>query len=140
METAPSAEEETRPAANWANAPRSEARTDDGGPASPWAAQGMKGAFLNADKRILLPGECCNERHQATYAVADHVKVEIGNERLWLLVRRCDERRRLVFGTLDSEPSNDYDGQVVLGSELVVSFSKIREHEKRDLDEDGGGK
>ena len=42
-------------------------------------------------------------------------------------------------GTLDSEPSNDYDGQVVLGSEVVVSFTQIREHGKRGLDEDGGG-
>ena len=74
-----------------------------------------------------------------TYAVGDQVKVEIGNERLWLLVSRCDDERRLVFGTLDSQPVNDYDGKVVRGSELVVSFSQIREHGKRGLDQDGAG-
>ena len=74
-----------------------------------------------------------------TYAVADQVKVEIGNEWLWLLVNRCDDERRLVFGTLDSEPSHDYDGKVVRGSELVVSFSQIREHGKRGLGQNGGG-
>ena len=67
------------------------------------------------------------------YAVADHVKVEIGDERLWLRVNRCDDDRRLVFGTLESEPSGDYGGKVVRGSELVVSFSQIREYAKHGL-------
>ncbi len=66
-----------------------------------------------------------------TYAVGDQVKVEIGDERLWVRVRRCDDKRRLVFGTLDSEPVHDYDGAVALGSEMVVSFSQIREHKGR---------
>jgi hypothetical protein len=73
-----------------------------------------------------------------TYAVADRVEIEIGNERLWLLVSRCDDRRRLVFGALDSEPVNDHDGKVALGSELVVSFSQIIEHSNDGLKEDGG--
>jgi hypothetical protein len=35
-----------------------------------------------------------------------------------------------VYGTLDSEPLNDYDGKIGLGSELAVSFSQIREHKQ----------
>lgn len=45
-------------------------------------------------------------------------------------VSRCDDQKQLVYGTLDSEPLNDYDGKVDLGSELAVSFSQIREHRK----------
>ena len=45
-------------------------------------------------------------------------------------VTRCDDQKQIVYGTLDSEPLNDYDGQIGLGSELVVSFSQIREHRK----------
>ena len=70
------------------------------------------------------------------YNVGDYVKMEfldkatgIG-EWMWLRVSRCDDDRQLVFGTLDSEPLNDYDGKVALGSELAVSFSKIREHKR----------
>jgi hypothetical protein len=49
---------------------------------------------------------------------------------MWVRVSRCDDQKQLVYGTLDSEPLNDYDGQISLGSELVVSYSQIREHRK----------
>ena len=49
---------------------------------------------------------------------------------MWVRVGRCDDQKQLVFGTLDSEPLNDYDGKVGLGSELAISFSQIREHTK----------
>ena len=39
-------------------------------------------------------------------------------------------RNRLVFGTLDNEPVNDYDGKIELGTQLAISYSQIREHEK----------
>jgi hypothetical protein len=35
-----------------------------------------------------------------------------------------------VFGTLDSEPLNDYDGRIGRRSQLAVSYSQIREHRK----------
>lgn len=72
----------------------------------------------------------------AIYNVGDYVKVEFLDEPTgiseWMRVRvtRCDEQKQLVFGTLDSEPLNDYDGKVGLGSELAISFSRIREHRK----------
>jgi hypothetical protein len=46
-------------------------------------------------------------------------------EWMWVRVSRCDDRKQLVFGTLDNEPLNDYDGQIGLGSELTVSFSRL---------------
>ena len=45
-------------------------------------------------------------------------------------VDHCDDAKQLVFGTLDNEPINDYEGKVALGSELAVSYSQIREYRK----------
>jgi hypothetical protein len=72
----------------------------------------------------------------STYNRGDYVKVEFQDnvtgigEWMWVRVSRCDDEKRIVFGTLDSEPLHDYDGQMGLGSELAVSFSQIREHTK----------
>jgi hypothetical protein len=72
----------------------------------------------------------------STYKVGDYVKVEFSDESsgigewMWLRVSRCDDQKEIVFGTLDSEPLNDYGDQVGVGSELAVSFSRIREHRK----------
>ena len=71
-----------------------------------------------------------------TFAPGDYVKVEFPDEArgigewMWIRVTRCDDERKLVFGTLDSEPVNDYGGRIALGAELVVSFSQIRQHRK----------
>lgn len=43
-------------------------------------------------------------------------------EWMWVRVNRCDDKKRLVFGTLDNEPLNDYDGKIHRGSELAVSY------------------
>jgi hypothetical protein len=64
----------------------------------------------------------------------DYVKVELSDhatgigEWMWVCVERCDEQYRLVFGTLDNEPLNDYSGKVKLGSELAVSYDEIGGH------------
>ena len=69
-----------------------------------------------------------------TYAHGDYVKVEFPDETtgigewMWVRVERCDEKKRLVFGTLDNEPLNDYAGKLKLGSELAISYDQIREH------------
>jgi hypothetical protein len=71
-----------------------------------------------------------------TYENGDYVKVEFAGEEtgvgewMWVRVHRCDDAKQLVFGTLDNEPVNDCDGRIGLGSELAVSYSKIREHKK----------
>ena len=84
-------------------------------------------------------GECqavSSNATEPTYAPGDYVKVEFPDEAtgigewMWVRVSRCDDQKQLVFGTLDSEPLNDCDGQIGLGSELAVSFSQIREHRK----------
>jgi uncharacterized protein YegJ (DUF2314 family) len=70
------------------------------------------------------------------FTAADYVKVEFPDkmtgigEWMWIRVIRCDDQNQLVFGTLDNEPLNDYNGKLGLGSELAVQYSQIREHRK----------
>lgn len=72
----------------------------------------------------------------ATYERGDFVKAEfpgdagMPSEWMWLRVHYCDDEKKLVFGTLDNEPLNDYDGKIKLGSELAISYTQIREHRK----------
>jgi len=70
------------------------------------------------------------------YQRGDYVKVEFPDETtgvaewMWVVVDRCDDKKRLVFGTLDNEPVNDYGGKAKLGSQLAVSYDNVREHKK----------
>jgi hypothetical protein len=70
------------------------------------------------------------------YERGDYVKVEFQDETtvigewMWVRVHHCDDAKQLVFGTLDNEPVNDYEGKIGLGSELAVSYSQIRDHKK----------
>jgi hypothetical protein len=74
-------------------------------------------------------GDC-----QPNYEPGDHIKVEFEGENgmpgewMWVIVQSRDDQKRLVFGTLDSEPMNDYCGKVKLGSNLVISYSRVREY------------
>jgi hypothetical protein len=78
----------------------------------------------------------CQPVSEPTYEPGDYVKVEFAGEAgmpsewMWVRVRRCDEQKKLVFGILDNEPVNDYEGKLELGSELAVAYSQIREHKK----------
>lgn len=78
----------------------------------------------------------CQPVSAPTYERGDFVKVEFAGEGgmpgewMWVRVSRCDDEKQVVFGTLDSEPLNDYGGKIALGSELAVSFSQLREHRK----------
>ena len=68
------------------------------------------------------------------YSKCDHVKIEVVDEHsgesewMWLLVERCDDVNRLVFGQLDSEPIVITDMR--LGQELAVSYDNVREHRR----------
>jgi hypothetical protein len=72
----------------------------------------------------------------STYERGDYVKVEFPDEAtgvgewMWVRVQRCDDDKRLVFGTLDNVPLNDLGGKLKLGTELAVSFDQIREHRR----------
>ena len=70
------------------------------------------------------------------YEPGDYFKVEFPDEEtgigewMWVRVEGCDVERQMVFGNLDNEPVNDYEGKLKLGSRLAVRFSQIREHKK----------
>jgi hypothetical protein len=70
------------------------------------------------------------------YERGDYVKVEFQDETtvigewMWMRVHHRDDEKQLVFGTLDNEPVNGYEGKIELGSELAVIYSQIREHKK----------
>lgn len=71
-----------------------------------------------------------------SYEPGDYVKVEFQDEAtgigewMWVRVRRCDDAKQLVFGVLDNEPLGDYGNQIGLGTELAVSYARIRDHKK----------
>jgi len=71
-----------------------------------------------------------------SYAPGDYVKVEFPDEVtgigewMWVRVEVCDEKRKVVIGTLDNEPLNDYNGKVEQSAQLVISYAQIREHRK----------
>jgi hypothetical protein len=70
------------------------------------------------------------------YRKGDHVKIEVLDDRsgeaewMWLAVEESDDRQRIVFGKLDSEPVVNTDMR--LDQELAVSYDKIRDHRKFD--------
>jgi hypothetical protein len=76
-------------------------------------------------------GDC-----QPNYEPGDHIKVEFEGEGgmpgewMWVIVQGCDDKKCVVYGVLDNEPVNEYGGKVKLGSELAISYDKIRDHRK----------
>ena len=70
------------------------------------------------------------------YEPGDHIKVESEGENgmpgewMWVIVRSRDDKKQVVYGTLDNEPLNDYSGKVSLGSELAIRYSQVRQHKK----------
>jgi hypothetical protein len=70
------------------------------------------------------------------YEKGDFIKIEFPDEAtgisewMWVRVQRCEDEKRVVFGVLDNVPLNAYDDRLTLGTELAVSFDRIREHRK----------
>ena len=75
-------------------------------------------------------------RESPKYEPGDYIKVEFPDEVtgigewMWVRVEACDDERQMVFGNLDNEPVNDYQGKLRVGSPLAIRFSQIREHRK----------
>lgn len=72
----------------------------------------------------------------SNYERGDYVKVEFPDEAtgvaewMWVRVEVCDDKRKVIIGKLDNQPLNDYDGKIEQGTQLVVSYTQIREHRK----------
>jgi hypothetical protein len=78
----------------------------------------------------------CQPVAEPTYQPGDYVKVEFDSEDgmpgewMWAIVQSRDDKKRVVFAVLDNEPINEYGGKVKLGSQLAISYGKVREHRK----------
>ena len=72
-----------------------------------------------------------------SYEPGDYVKVDFPDEAtgigewMWVRVTRSDDEKQIVFGILDNEPLGEYRKRLRLGSELAVSYCRIREHRKQ---------
>jgi len=47
---------------------------------------------------------------------------------IWMYVDHCDDKHAIVFGTIDSEPSEWLGDAVRSGEKLAVSYRQVREH------------
>lgn len=71
----------------------------------------------------------------AKYAAGDYVKVEFKDETtgesewMWVEVRHCDDEKGLLFGRLDNAPVV-HSAKLRLGSEIAVSYDKVREQRR----------
>jgi hypothetical protein len=71
----------------------------------------------------------------SVYESGDFVKVEFKDdltgesEWMWMQVEHADDAQRVAYGRLDSQPIMSHGGLTV-GSQLAVSYDKIRQHRK----------
>lgn len=76
-------------------------------------------------------GEC-----QPQFEPGDYIKVEFESENgmpgewMWVIVQNRDDNERIVYGRLDNESLNDVSGRLNIGSQLAISYDKVREHRK----------
>jgi hypothetical protein len=61
-----------------------------------------------------------------TYRSGDYIKAEFTSEWMWVAVDYADDKNRLVFGRLDSEPI--INPELKLGQEVAISYENIRDH------------
>lgn len=87
----------------------------------------LPGCWLPRDHQ----GQC-----QPQYERGDHIKVEFEGEKgmpgewMWCIVESRDDAKRLVYAILNNEPLGDYEGKVELGSQLAISYDRVRDHKK----------
>lgn len=70
----------------------------------------------------------------SAFRTGEHVKVEFRDDEshesewMWVLVDRCDDDKRVVFGKLDSQPV--VHTKLKAGQELAVSYDNVRDHRR----------
>jgi hypothetical protein len=47
---------------------------------------------------------------------------------VWMYVDHCDDKHAIVFGTIDSEPSEWVGSPLTRGAKVAVSYRQVREH------------
>jgi len=70
------------------------------------------------------------------YEPGDYVKVDFKDDQtgesewMWVRVESADDAKRIVFGSLDSQPVLDHGGKLKLGTQLAVSYGNVLQHKK----------
>ena len=68
------------------------------------------------------------------YKRRDYLRVELLSETtdgpmsVWMYVDHCDDEHSIVFGTIDSEPSEQFGSTLKRGAKLAASYRQVREH------------
>jgi len=52
---------------------------------------------------------------------------------VWICVDHCDDQREIVFGTVDSEPSQQLGRAFRCGAKLAASYRQVRERRRPEL-------
>ncbi len=80
------------------------------------------------------------DTNMAAYEPGEHIKVEFKDDRtgesewMWVRVDYSDDKERVVFGWLDSQPLV-HANKLKCGQHLAISFDNVRERRKFDGEE-----
>lgn len=72
----------------------------------------------------------------SVYEPGDYIKVDFKDDQsgesewMWVRVESADDAKRIVFGSLDSQPVLDHSGKLKLGTQLAVSYDNVLQHKK----------
>ena len=68
------------------------------------------------------------------YQKGDYLRVELlsgvagSSMSIWMYVDHCDDRHAIVFGTIDTEPSEWLGNSLRSGTKVAVEYRQVREH------------
>lgn len=66
------------------------------------------------------------------YQHGEYVRIEMGTggaqaRSIWMRVERCDDKRAIVYGTIDDETSQKFGKALRSGAKLGASYRQVRE-------------
>jgi hypothetical protein len=68
------------------------------------------------------------------YQKGDYLRVELlsgvagTSMSIWMYVDHCDDKHAIVFGTIDTEPSERLGNSLKSGTKVAVGYCQLREH------------
>ena len=68
------------------------------------------------------------------YQKGDYLRVELfsgvagSSMSIWIYVDHCDDKHAIVFGTIDTEPSEWLGNSLKSGAKVAVEYRQVREH------------
>ena len=68
------------------------------------------------------------------YKKGNYLRMELLSEvvgssmSIWMYVDHCDDKHAIVFGTIDTEPSDWWGNSLRTGTKVAVEYHQVREH------------